>query len=608
MSEINANIVVEQNNLNITPTTNQLNITPEAIQLNIMTGGSGGSGTSNNGELLYNNVNVIGGVANTSYANGNLSLGNVANVKISGGTNGYVLQTDGAGNLSWAVGTGNVSGNGVPGGAVNQIQYNLDGANFGGSTGFTFDPTSNLVSMPGNLTVVGDIVGNVQTAVLANTVNDANQPNITSTGTLTSLTVNGLSSLGPVGNVQIAGGSNNQVLTTNGANGLSWSTKADGSWTDVDGIPIGGIFVGKPYGPSSTVTYVGPGNTFTSNADINYSSFSSILTTVIGNVGALNGIDGYMFAASVNSNVIGRNEPNNITASWTSLAAPLKPWIAPVKGSNNILIFARSSNRAAISSNFGNTWANSTLPNSGFWNDVAYGNGAFVMCTSQPNYPRVAISGSDGQFWIDSPVIGGTINPNFNQIEYGNGVFLTTTLSSPFITYRSSDNGITWSALANTPGPIDSLVYGGDRFVAVRDNTRGAPYNTGAAFFSTDNGATWTQGNISNNRWYGVTYTGSTFVATALGSNVIAYSSDGNNWSYGNINQSGGWVGWDNSKRMLTFSNSSNAIVDTQQATALYVDGSDGTGGANLEVVPNGTYINLGGVGGNTGALWSRVT
>lgn len=231
MSEVHANIVVEQNNLTITPTTNQLNITPEAIQLNIMTGGSGGSGTSNNGELLYNNVNIIGGVANTSYANGNLSLGNVANVKISGGTNGYVLQTDGTGNLTWAVGTGNITGNGIPGGAVNQIQYNLDGANFGGSTGFTFDPASNVVYMPGNLfvanvattnTVISNtFIGNgaqltnitganvtgtvanatyavsagsattAASATTAGTVTTNAQPNITSVGTLTSLNVTG---------------------------------------------------------------------------------------------------------------------------------------------------------------------------------------------------------------------------------------------------------------------------------------------------------------------------------------------------------------------------------------------------------------------------------
>lgn len=230
MSDINANIVVEQTNLNITPTNNQLNVTPEAIQLSIYTSGQGGAGFSNNGQLLYNNLNIINGVPNTSYANGNLTLGNVANVRILGGTNGYVLQTDGVGNLTWTAQTGNGGGNGVPGGANTQIQYNDSGA-FGGNSGFTFNEVSGNVNMPANLIVAGTIFGNVNTAINANyanfagnafsvdgsnvigavananyaltanysifagTVVNAIQSNITTLGTLTELNVTGMTSI-----------------------------------------------------------------------------------------------------------------------------------------------------------------------------------------------------------------------------------------------------------------------------------------------------------------------------------------------------------------------------------------------------------------------------
>lgn len=218
MSEILSNIVVEQTNINFSPDNNNLNITPEAIQLNIFTGSSPGAGQSNNGQLLYNNVNLINGVPNTSVSGGNLTFTNLSNLKIAGGTNNYFLQTDGAGNLTWAVGTGNITGNGVPGGSVNQIQYNKDGANFGGSAGFTFDPSSNIVAMPGNLVVanvittntinsnayLGDgsqlsnitganVSGNVASATVAGTVTTNAQPNITSVGTLTTLSTGNLS-------------------------------------------------------------------------------------------------------------------------------------------------------------------------------------------------------------------------------------------------------------------------------------------------------------------------------------------------------------------------------------------------------------------------------
>jgi hypothetical protein len=168
MSDITANIIVEPINLNVQVEQSEITITPEVIGLNVYLGGLAVLG-GNAGELQFNNAGSLGGVTNTNFSAGNLSLGNVANVKIGGGVNTYYLQTDGTGNLSWGVGAGNITGNGTPGGSVNQIQYNLDGANFGGSAGFTFDPSSNAFATPGtagigsNLTVLqnANIVGNI---------------------------------------------------------------------------------------------------------------------------------------------------------------------------------------------------------------------------------------------------------------------------------------------------------------------------------------------------------------------------------------------------------------------------------------------------------------
>jgi len=60
-------------------------------------------------------------------------------------------------------------------------------------------------------------------ALLAQTVSNAAQPNITSVGTLTSLSVTGNTALGAVGNVKITGGSSGQILSTDGAGNLSWT-------------------------------------------------------------------------------------------------------------------------------------------------------------------------------------------------------------------------------------------------------------------------------------------------------------------------------------------------------------------------------------------------
>lgn len=81
---------------------------------------------------------------------------NVADIRIGGGLNGYFLQTDGTGNLVWSAGGG--SGNGVVAGTNTQVQFNNAGS-FGGAAGFTFDKTSNLLSVPGGVTAAGNIQG-----------------------------------------------------------------------------------------------------------------------------------------------------------------------------------------------------------------------------------------------------------------------------------------------------------------------------------------------------------------------------------------------------------------------------------------------------------------
>jgi hypothetical protein len=88
-------------------------------------------------------------IANATISNiGNITIG-VDNLHITGGSNGYVLQTDGTGNLTWTTQTGG-SGNGVPGGANTQIQFN-DAGVFGGSPNFTYNNTTGNINLTGNL-------------------------------------------------------------------------------------------------------------------------------------------------------------------------------------------------------------------------------------------------------------------------------------------------------------------------------------------------------------------------------------------------------------------------------------------------------------------------
>lgn len=114
-------------------------------------------------------------------------LGNVGNVRLYGGENGYFLQTDGEGRLTWAPAGNSGNGNGVPGGANSQVQFNDDG-NFGGDAGFTYDRVNNILTVTGNIvsydstnsgTVTSNnFVGNILT------VANINATRITATGNL----------------------------------------------------------------------------------------------------------------------------------------------------------------------------------------------------------------------------------------------------------------------------------------------------------------------------------------------------------------------------------------------------------------------------------------
>jgi hypothetical protein len=165
------------------------------------------------GEVLaYNGTDWVNSGGTTG---GNINLGNVSNVRIGGGASGYVLQTDGTGNLNWTVQTGGGGGPAAAAGANTQIQYNNSGI-FGASSGLTYDFANSILRVNGNANIGNLNAANLVSASLfssniangtpplsvqsstqvpnlhatyANVVTNSAQPNITSVGTLTSLAV-----------------------------------------------------------------------------------------------------------------------------------------------------------------------------------------------------------------------------------------------------------------------------------------------------------------------------------------------------------------------------------------------------------------------------------
>ena len=141
--------------------------------------------------------NISGNISNANYASfaGDVvnsaqpnitSLGNLSSLTVAGNIAANGLLTN---NLYYA--------NGQPwdlqeaAGANNQIQYNVNN-NFAASANFTFDPSTSLLTVTGNVSASNANLGNIATAnFFTGTLTTNAQPNITSVGTLTSLAVTG---------------------------------------------------------------------------------------------------------------------------------------------------------------------------------------------------------------------------------------------------------------------------------------------------------------------------------------------------------------------------------------------------------------------------------
>ena len=288
---------------------------------NISTTGSGGniSGANNvsantfTGTLTTNaqpNITSVGTLTSLGVS-GVSNLGPIGNVIITGGSSGYYLQTNGSGNLTWVAiptATGIANGNSnvnIPSangnitmsvaGNANVIVVTGTGANIAGDTNIT----GNLVAGAG---VGGNITGAnlVSANYFTGTLTTAAQPNITSVGSLTSLTVSGTSNLGPVGNVTITGGSSGYYLQTNGSGTLSWEAIPTGT-----GIANGNSNVSIPsangnvnisaVGNANILVVTGTGANITGTANV-----SGNLT--VGNISGANLISANYFTGTLTTN------------------------------------------------------------------------------------------------------------------------------------------------------------------------------------------------------------------------------------------------------------------------------------------------------------------
>jgi len=382
--------------------------------------------------IIDANGNVsTGNILVTALAN----LGNVANLKVAGGSSGQVIQTDGAGNLSFVtIGTatlsngnsnvsvlangninfsvsgnanvvtftgvganfnGNVAvtglltnnlyyANGNPwdlqeaAGSNTQIQYNNGvNNNFGASANFTFNDSTNVLTVTGNAqfnnanlgnlasanffsgngsslsAIAGaNVTGQVGNALVAGTVYTAAQPNITSVGNLTALTVTGnlaagnISTSGAAGAITMTGGNltGANVISANlfSGNGSSLTAIAG---ANVTGQVGNALIAGTVYTAAQpNITSVGnltsldvTGNLAAGNANLGNLAIANFvqgtLTTAaqpnitsVGNLSSLNVTGNILTSANLVTNlIVGQSTGVSITATGTNQNITLAP-------------------------------------------------------------------------------------------------------------------------------------------------------------------------------------------------------------------------------------------------------------------------------------------
>ena len=168
-----------------------------SITGNTATGNLTTTGTANiSGNLTSANAN-LGNLAKANYFSGKFdslssnqsnitTIGTLNGLSVSGNTSTTGILTD---NYYYANGTP-VDFNQASG-SNNWIQFK-EGSDLSASANLTFDPTTSVLGVIGNISATNANLGNLATAnYVAGTLTTATQPNITSVGTLSSLVVSG---------------------------------------------------------------------------------------------------------------------------------------------------------------------------------------------------------------------------------------------------------------------------------------------------------------------------------------------------------------------------------------------------------------------------------
>ena len=375
-------------------------------------------------------ANVSGTVANATFAlnAGNSNLANTANsvavANVSGIGNIATINLDGnAGNILYGNGVFATAGagGGTPGGTNTQVQFN-DAGLFGGNTGFTFNKTTGVFSAP-NIVATGNtnadnlnvnrviatgnvsgtqLISNIATgtaplvvtsttevanlrAATAGTVTTNAQPNITSVGTLSGLTVTNTITGNITGSAGSAGLATTAATVTTNAQPNITSVGTLSSLTITGNISAGNV-IGTLNGSGSNITAINASNISSgtlvqarlANSAVTLGSTALTLGDTVTTVAGLSSVTstsfvGALTGAASTAGTVTTNAQPNITSVGTlsSLAVTGNANVGNLNASgisnlgpvSNVIITGGTANFVLQTDGVGNlSWVEQTSP------------------------------------------------------------------------------------------------------------------------------------------------------------------------------------------------------------------------------------------------------
>ena len=342
-------------------------------------------------------------------------------------------------------------------------------ANIAYSVANAAQPNITSVGTLTSLSVTGNVTsGNVTTAGLITVTGNIGGGNITTAGKVGAgtLSVTGTTNLGSVGNVTITGGTNGQVLTTNGSNVLSWTTVSGGGTT--------------PGGVNTQIQFNDSG-TFNGNTGFTFNKTTGLFTApfLAGNGNGLSNIQGANVSGTVGNANLSQNlnvsDVNNNFSYHVVLSAGSGDKSLHIDADDNLQYNPADGTLTAVRVDAGFMLGNliystgylasnvvglgniATLNLTGSTSNVLYGNGVFApVTTTYGNSNVVSLLSAFGS---------NTINTTGN-ITLGNAIFSDgSTLSGSVLATEVSANIFAGTSLPGLETDYtDSVVMLDDAF------------------------------------------------------------------------------------------------------------------------------------------------